>query len=102
MMPITLTQQLLAFNTIKPPGNEESAAHFLREILEKADFKVARVAMGSNRSNIVADFPAAPRNCRLSFRDISILCPWVVLPGNILRLRVLSTRVLFMGAALPI
>jgi succinyl-diaminopimelate desuccinylase len=53
--PISLTRKLLSFDTINPPGNELAAAEFLGKVLEDAGFKVARIVMGENRCNLIAD-----------------------------------------------
>jgi len=36
--PLSLTRELLVFNTIKPPGNERDCAEFLGGLLESAGF----------------------------------------------------------------
>lgn len=53
--PIALTRKLLSFDTINPPGNELAAGEFLGKVLEDAGFKVARIMMGENRCNVIAD-----------------------------------------------
>ena len=51
---VTLTQQLLAFDTINPPGNEGACAAFLRGLLEKAGFRVESYEHAPGRTSLVA------------------------------------------------
>ena len=39
--PIALTKQLIEFDTINPPGNEEACALFLGKLLENSGFRVS-------------------------------------------------------------
>ena len=52
---IELTQELIAFNTINPPGNESNAARFIGHILEDNGFKVDYFPFETNRLNIIAE-----------------------------------------------
>ncbi|WP_291299495.1 M20/M25/M40 family metallo-hydrolase, partial [Elioraea sp.] len=52
--PIRLTQDLLRFNTINPPGAEEPCARHIGEMLEKAGFRVTYHGFGTGRANLVA------------------------------------------------
>jgi succinyl-diaminopimelate desuccinylase len=38
--PLTLTRNLLAFNTINPPGQEQECAKYLSSLLESVGFQV--------------------------------------------------------------
>ena len=49
-----LTQELLRYNTINPPGAEEPCARHLGVILEAAGFRVAYHGFGTGRANLVA------------------------------------------------
>jgi succinyl-diaminopimelate desuccinylase len=51
---VKLTQQLLRFNTINPPGNEEPCAQFLGRLLEDAGFSVAYHAFAEQRTSVIA------------------------------------------------
>ena len=51
---IELTQQLLRFNTINPPGNEAPCAQFLGAMLETAGFRVSYHAFADQRTSVVA------------------------------------------------
>ena len=51
---VKLTQQLLRFNTVNPPGNEESCAKFVGSELEAAGFRVSYHAFAPQRTSIVA------------------------------------------------
>jgi acetylornithine deacetylase/succinyl-diaminopimelate desuccinylase-like protein len=49
-----LLQHLIRFNTVNPPGNEQAAQEFLREILERAGFECELLAAVEGRPNLVA------------------------------------------------
>jgi succinyl-diaminopimelate desuccinylase len=51
---VTLTKDLLAFNTINPPGAEEACARHLGGLLEAAGFDVDYAAFAPTRTSIVA------------------------------------------------
>lgn len=52
--PITLTQELVRFNTVNPPGTERACAHHLGELLNKAGFDVAYSGEDDDRINVIA------------------------------------------------
>lgn len=52
---ISITQDLIRFNTVNPPGNEAKAAQYLAEILVGNGFDVALPAFGENRLQLVAE-----------------------------------------------
>ena len=47
--PIALTQRLVAFDTVNPPGNERECARHLADLLQAAGFEVQLVALGDER-----------------------------------------------------
>lgn len=49
-----LTQKLVRFDTINPPGNESDCAAHLARLLEDAGFEVALHGFGENRMNLIA------------------------------------------------
>lgn len=51
---ITLTKELISYNTINPPGNEKELANFIGEILEKYGFDVDYPKYKKHRLNVVA------------------------------------------------
>ncbi|WP_369790713.1 M20 family metallopeptidase [Rouxiella sp. WC2420] len=51
---IELTQKLLAFDTINPPGNEQDCLLWLSEYLRQHGFEVAEHPFGEKRMNIIA------------------------------------------------
>ncbi|MBI1394502.1 MAG: M20/M25/M40 family metallo-hydrolase [Betaproteobacteria bacterium] len=51
---LRLTQDLLRFNTINPPGAEEPCARHLGAILESAGFRVTYHRLAADRANLVA------------------------------------------------
>ena len=51
---VELTQDLLRFNTINPPGNERACAEHLALLLENVGFTVKTVPFGEGRAQLVA------------------------------------------------
>jgi succinyl-diaminopimelate desuccinylase len=51
---VALTQKLLAFNTINPPGAEQSCAAYLGSLLQDAGFHVDYAAFAPTRTSLVA------------------------------------------------
>jgi succinyl-diaminopimelate desuccinylase len=51
---VELTQQLVRFNTINPPGAERPCAEHLARLLEVASFRVDVVPYGEGRAQVVA------------------------------------------------
>ena len=54
MDPRALTRELLAFNTINPPGMERACARHLGAILEGAGFRVAYHEFAESRTSLIA------------------------------------------------
>jgi succinyl-diaminopimelate desuccinylase len=52
--PLRLTQELLTFNTINPPGAEEPCARHIGALLEAVGYRVTYHGFGSGRANLVA------------------------------------------------
>ena len=54
---IALTQKLVQFETLNPPGNEAHCARFVRDLLQAAGFEVASHAFAEGRINLIARGP---------------------------------------------
>ena len=52
---ISLTRDLLSFNNINPPGNEEAIARFAGKILEDNGFKTDYYLFAEGRLHLVAE-----------------------------------------------
>jgi len=52
---ISLTQELLAFNTVNPPGNEMEAAQYTGKLLSENGFEVRYQEYEENRQHLVAE-----------------------------------------------
>ncbi len=52
---ISLTQKLISFNTINPPGNELVIAKFVGKLLSENGFDVDYILFGENRLHLVAE-----------------------------------------------
>ena len=52
--PLSLTRDLLAFNTINPPGQEQECAHYLGALLESVGFQVRCYEFAPQRTTVVA------------------------------------------------
>lgn len=51
---VSLTRKLISFNTINPPGNEESIALFTGDILKSGGYEVEYIPYGKNRLQLIA------------------------------------------------
>ena len=58
--PRALTRDLLAFNTINPPGQERACAHHLGAILEDAGYAVEYHEFADTRTSLIARIGGAP------------------------------------------
>jgi succinyl-diaminopimelate desuccinylase len=82
---LQLTQELIRFETINPPGNETPCARHLGSILEAAGFKTRYIPLGPNRDNLIAwagGNGGKPALCFSGHTDVVPLgaAPWTVAP----------------------
>ena len=71
--PRALTRELLAFNTINPPGMERACARFLGARLEEAGFRVAYHEFAEGRTSLIAQIggdEAKPPICFTGHMDV--------------------------------
>jgi succinyl-diaminopimelate desuccinylase len=52
--PVELTQKLVRFDTVNPPGNERACAEYLAGLLERAGFAIDLVPFGEGRAQVIA------------------------------------------------
>lgn len=64
---VALTQRLIAFDTINPPGNESSCAAFTQRLLEDAGFAVQGYSHAPGRSSLLARAGRVGANRALCF-----------------------------------
>ncbi len=64
---VELTQQLVRFNTVNPPGAEQPCARHLAAMLERAGFEVRAVPFGAGREQIIARIGGKPDKPPLAF-----------------------------------
>jgi acetylornithine deacetylase/succinyl-diaminopimelate desuccinylase-like protein len=62
-----LLQRLIRFNTVNPPGQEQAAQEFLKDLLEGAGFECELLAAVEGRPNLVARLPGRADGPRLAF-----------------------------------
>jgi acetylornithine deacetylase/succinyl-diaminopimelate desuccinylase-like protein len=82
-----LLQRLIRFNTVNPPGDEQAAQEFLKELLEGAAFECELLSAVPGRPNLVARLKAAsdgPSLCLLGHVDTVLATPseWTVDPWS--------------------
>ena len=82
-----LLQRLIRFDTVNPPGNEQAAQEFLRELLEGAGFECELLAAVEGRPNLVARLGGGsdgPVLCLLGHVDTVLADPgdWSVDPWS--------------------
>lgn len=56
---IALTQKLVSFDTVNPPGNEAACAQYVSGLLQKSGFRVQAHEFESGRPSLVAHKPGA-------------------------------------------
>ncbi|MCP4686874.1 MAG: M20 family metallopeptidase, partial [Desulfobacterales bacterium] len=52
--PLALTRELLAMNTVNPPGNERDCAEFLGSMLERGGFEIEYFEFDEKRTSLIA------------------------------------------------
>jgi acetylornithine deacetylase/succinyl-diaminopimelate desuccinylase-like protein len=82
-----LLQQLIRFDTVNPPGNEQACQNFLQDKLEAAGFDCVQLAAVNGRPNLIARLPGrsdGPRLCFLGHCDTVLANPedWTVDPWS--------------------
>jgi acetylornithine deacetylase/succinyl-diaminopimelate desuccinylase-like protein len=82
-----LLQQLIRFDTVNPPGNEQALQNFLQDTLEAAGFDCVQLSAVDGRPNLVARLPGrsdGPRLCYLGHADTVLANPedWTVDPWS--------------------
>jgi len=65
--PVQLTQDLLRFNTVNPPGAEEACARLLGKVLEDAGFAIRYHSFGIGRVNLIANIGGTADQLPLCF-----------------------------------
>ena len=56
--PIALTQELIRFNTINPPGNEDQVCEYLAQLLESVGYECRKIEFAPHRMSLVAKIGA--------------------------------------------
>ncbi|MEW6269780.1 MAG: M20 family metallopeptidase [Thermodesulfobacteriota bacterium] len=64
---VTLTRDLVRFDTVNPPGNEQACAAFVGRALEDAGFRTAAYESGAGRTTVVARLDGARGGPALCF-----------------------------------
>lgn len=64
---LSLTQKLLSFNTVNPPGRERDCAHYIGGLLEQAGFKTAYCEYDEGRTNLIASREGGGEKAPLCF-----------------------------------
>jgi succinyl-diaminopimelate desuccinylase len=86
--PVALTQELIRFNTINPPGNEDQICDYLQGILESVGYECRKVEFAPRRTSLVAKIgsctPSKPSICFTGHVDVVPLGarPWKFEPFN--------------------
>lgn len=55
---VELTQELIRFNTVNPPGNEDEICEYLQAVLESAGYECRKVEFAPRRTSLVAKIGA--------------------------------------------
>ncbi len=62
---VSLTEKLISFNTINPPGNESPLAEFIGDLLSGNGFSVEYSGFGENRKHLIAEKGVPPQGMPL-------------------------------------
>ena len=65
--PIKLTQDLIRFNTINPPGNEDQICAFLEQLLKPFGFECRTIEFAPRRSSLVARIAGSSNQKNICF-----------------------------------
>jgi succinyl-diaminopimelate desuccinylase len=65
--PIQLTRELIAFDTVNPPGQERRCIELLAVLLQRAGFNTQIQEFGSDRANLIASVGGASNKLPLCF-----------------------------------
>lgn len=65
--PVELTQELIRFNTINPPGNEDELCNYLAQLLEGAGFECMKVDFAPRRTSLVARIGSQSNKPKICF-----------------------------------
>jgi acetylornithine deacetylase/succinyl-diaminopimelate desuccinylase-like protein len=82
-----LLQQLIRFDTVNPPGNEQALQNFLQDKLEAAGFDCTQLSAVDGRPNLIARLAGrsdGPRLCYLGHADTVLANPedWTADPWS--------------------
>jgi succinyl-diaminopimelate desuccinylase len=67
LSPVALTQELVRFKTVNPPGDEQPCAEHLARLLEAAGFALELVPFGEHRAQLIARIGGSPDKLPLAF-----------------------------------
>ena len=80
---IQLTQELIRFETVNPPGNETRCARHLGRILEDAGFETRFIELGPNRDNLIARIGGSANKLPLAFTGHTDVVPLGAAPWSV-------------------
>lgn len=100
--PIQLTQDLIRFNTVNPPGNEDQLCDYLTQLLESAGFECMNVDFAPRRRSVVARIVGSSTNPNICFTGHVDVVPLEIASGIMIHLLAKLRTASYMGAALVI
>jgi succinyl-diaminopimelate desuccinylase len=80
---VELTQELIRFETINPPGNETPCARHLGGILEAAGFQTRYFDMAPQRANLIAQIGTGGERLPLAFTGHTDVVPLGAAPWSV-------------------
>ncbi|HVY43292.1 MAG TPA: M20 family metallopeptidase [Hyphomicrobiaceae bacterium] len=80
---VELTRELIRFNTINPPGNEQPAAEYLGGLLTRAGFACSYVPLAEGRPNLVARIGGSGAKPPLAFTGHTDTVPLGLQPWSV-------------------
>lgn len=83
LSPVDLAVELIRFDTINPPGQEEACTRHLERLLEAAGFLCSRVPLADGRPNLIARIGSSDRKAPLAFTGHTDTVPLGLKPWSV-------------------
>lgn len=83
LSPVDLAAELIRFDTINPPGQEEACTRHLQRLLEAAGFSCSVVPLADGRPNLIARIGGSDRKAPLAFTGHTDTVPLGLKPWSV-------------------
>lgn len=80
--PVSLTKELLSFNTVNPPGQERRCTEYLSKLLEEGGFKTSVYEFSNDRTNLIARLEGKGHKAPICFTGHMDIAPLGAVPWS--------------------